>query len=191
MSVKILTMLQCYERQFTPWACSVASITILLNTWFSLYGHKTQQTQQQVLDISGQEWWTRAVTTARGVCLEELYDLVPIVYRAYGCLVTVSLVYMDRTQQNIKLFFDMLEMVLRDPDQQILVNFDYNALHDISTTQSGHISPILDMHRTSGLVCILDVDDETVPYWVHIERLIYSMTIQTNCRKHSWPTRGY
>jgi hypothetical protein len=63
MSVKILTMLQCYERQFTPWACSVASITILLNTWFSLYGHKTQQTQQQVLDISGQEWWTRAVTT--------------------------------------------------------------------------------------------------------------------------------
>ena len=42
----------------------IASITILLNTWFSLYNvHKTKQTQQQVLDISGQEWWTRAVTT--------------------------------------------------------------------------------------------------------------------------------
>ena len=126
-----------------------------------------------------------------GVCLEELYDLVSIVYRAYGCLVTVSLVYMDRTQQNIKLFFDMLEMVLCDPDQQILVNFDYNALHGTSATQSGHISPILDIHRTSGMVCILDVDDETAPYWVRVERLIYSMTIQTNCRKHSWPTRGY
>jgi hypothetical protein len=62
-SVKLFTMLQCYERQFTVWACSVASITILLNTWFSLYGHQTKQTQQQVLDISGQAWWTRAVTT--------------------------------------------------------------------------------------------------------------------------------
>jgi hypothetical protein len=118
MPVKLFTMLQCYERQFTVWACSVASITILLNTWFSLCGHKTKQTQQQVLDLSGQAWWTQAVTTARGVCLEELCDLIPIVYQAYGCRATVSLVYMDLCfQQNIQLFLDVLETVLHNIDQ--------------------------------------------------------------------------
>jgi hypothetical protein len=92
------------------------------------------------------------------------------------------MVHMDLCfQQNIQLFLDMLETVLHNTDQQMIVNFDYNALHSITTTQSGHFSPVLDMHRTSGMICILDVDDDTVPYWVPVEQLIYSMTIQTTC----------
>ncbi|MBY0472463.1 phytochelatin synthase family protein [bacterium] len=169
-----------YVPQFNDRACSVASVTMVLNAarkdW-KLSADDALITQQTLLDKPGLETWKKAVGDGgKGVTLDELGGYVEKAFQAAGFtkVETEIVHFKDTSPTSLKKLREILNSNEKSERSFVIINF----LQGIYTGDAdiGHIAPIgtYDSGKKSALV--MDPDRSWyVPYWVSDEVLLKGM----------------
>ena len=182
-----------YLPQHNDAACSVASVTMLVNAARSgqkLTSEDELATSVGLLKKVGDQKWEEAVGSKHiGVDLDQLRDLTEKSLKAYGIKnPTVTVVHTNDTSAETKkkLHADLLENEKTNKNF-ILINFIqgvYTGDADI-----GHIAPIAAYDSKKKKVLVFDPDRQWYePYWVSEDTLLEGMATKD---KGSDKYRGY
>lgn len=183
-----------YVPQFSGSACSVASVSMVINAALSRRERTSDDkvvSQAELLDrVRVEGWKSRIVGIGiRGTTLEQLGRIVEAVFKEYkfeGAKVRVVHVAGATT--------DVLEGLRKDLRENersgrnfIIANFDQKMFTDDAS--AGHIAPIGAYDEKLRRVLILDPDREYYePYWVSDENFLRGMATKDVMAKVN---RGY
>jgi hypothetical protein len=182
-------MVSFYVPQFHGAACSVASVTQILNAALSERGKKTGLSaddrwleQPALLEKVKVESWKERVLggnllktgLSRGVTLDQLAQISEAAFKDAGFTKAQATVH--RFDGDLPAAKAALLRLLQENEQStrdfLLANFDQKRFTD--DAEVGHISPIGAFDaQSSGKVLIFDTDHEYYePYWVSVETLL-------------------
>lgn len=173
-----------YVPQITESACSVASVTMILN---AARAHMAKAADDKlILQTSliekSPEWNARinkegwGVKKAHGTSLDLLRDLTETAFRANGFLdIEVKAIHVrDLSDKTLKTVHDALVENEKSAFDFMIANFSQKNFTD--DADAGHISPIAAYDAKTKRVLILDVDrDWYEPYWVEERKFIEGM----------------
>ena len=189
---KLKHLLESYVPQFNQYACSAASVAIVINTIHRLKGNTenfTPITQQALLDrIDAVHWRDRlsekghkgrhGVTLAdlQRICIEVL-DAHKISYEAIDAL------YLKETMPDLNIkkrqVRNKLIQLATSSNDFILAYFTQGEL--VGEWFGSHVSPIGSFDPEKQSVLMLDVDPEVNgPYWVSFDRFFISLVGSNN-----------
>ncbi|CAO3435825.1 phytochelatin synthase family protein [Azospirillum doebereinerae] len=168
-----------YVPQSTGSACSLASVTMMLNALRGLPGLASERlvTQRQLLDAVGDERWREAVAeNGEGVSFTELELYVRRSLDAYGLSNAEVEVFRPRDASPETLA--ELRRILTENEQGdsdiILLAYDQGTL--TGDLGYGHIAPLGAYDAASRRVLIMDPDRSWyVPYWSSDVKLLDAM----------------
>ena len=151
-----------YTAQQSGSACSIASVTMLLNALrvgAPLTTDDELVTQPGLIKKTGDAAWANS-----GVVLDELGDKVRASLKAYGLEKYSAKVIHVNAALTKKKFVEMLVANERSRSDVILINYIQGSLTDDSPI--GHIAPIGAYDAKTDRVLVLDPDREWYePYW--------------------------
>jgi hypothetical protein len=173
-----------YVPQFNGAACSLASVTMVLNAARSrLPRHSETRVilQQELLSQIGGEWKRRVapflgLSSVRGVTLDLLARFAQEAFRRNGFPnAKAEAVRLDaRDAESLARLRRDLEANEASASDFILLNFDQKWLTD--DTSVGHIAPVGAYDSARRRVLVMEPDREWYePYWVSDERLLGAM----------------
>ncbi len=168
-----------YVPQVTGSACSLASVTMMLNALRGLPGTAAERlvTQKQLLDAVGDEQWRQAVAEdGEGISFTELELYVRRSLDAYG--LTNAEVEVFRPRDASPHTLAELRRILAENEQSdgdiILVAFDQGTL--TGDVGYGHIAPLGAYDAAKKRVLLMDPDRSWyVPYWSSDAKLLEAM----------------
>ncbi len=164
--------------QFTSSACSIASVTALVNGLAGLppLAEDTILSQPELLDLTGRpEWATLSAEGGDGVTFAQLVEFTTAALAARGMTQGVSTL---RPTTDDPVTLDALRVALATneaaADTAILVYFNQGVV--TGDWDGPHISPIGAYDAGSDRVLILEVDQEWyIPYWTPVPVLLAAM----------------
>ena len=167
-----------YVPQATGSACSLASVTMMLNALRGLPGLAAERliTQRELLDAVGDDHWRSAVAEdGEGISFTELEVYVRRSLRAYGLSADVE-VFRPRDASPRTLA--ELRRILTENEQSdgdiILLAFDQGTL--TGDVGFGHIAPLGAYDPATRRALIMDPDRSWyVPYWTSDAKLLDAM----------------
>lgn len=167
-----------YVQQATGSACSVASVTMLLNALRGLPASATERliTQHGLLEELDDDAWKAAVAeNGDGISFSDLEGYVRRSLATYGIRADVE---MFRPPDDSPATLARLRRILteneRSAEDIILIAFDQGTLTGDVTV--GHIAPLGAYDAETGRVLVMDVDRAWyVPYWSSVEKLLEAM----------------
>ncbi len=190
-SVDYWNLASFYIPQFNELACSVASVTMILNgitrAGRSLKAEDTNVTQAKLMErINAFNWKDRVtpggVNGEVGLTLDQLETVVREALRQYG----VSNHEIDRVEVTngdaaaLEKFRKALAANEENGNDYILIHFLQDVVTDAQGGPYPHISPIGAYDKTNKRVLIMDVDRKWYePYWVSDERVLLAMSKKT------------
>lgn len=168
-----------YVPQATGSACSLASVTMMLNALRGLPGLASDRlvTQKQLLDAVGDDEWRRAVAEdGEGVSFTELELYVRRSLDAYG--LSGAEVEVFRPRDSSPQTLAELRRILKENEQSdgdiILVAYDQGTL--TGDVGYGHIAPLGAYDAATRRVLMMDPDRSWyVPYWSSDVKLLEAM----------------
>ena len=180
-----------YVSQFNELACSVASVTMVLNgitrAGRTIKADETNITQEKLLDsVNAVNWKQRVMPGAldeeKGVSLDQLETVVKEAFRQYD----VSNYEIERVavfQADAKTLLEFRSALSANEangKDYILIHYIQDVVTEAPGGPYPHISPIGAYDKSQKRVLIMDVDREWYePYWVSDERLLLSMSKKT------------
>lgn len=190
-------LISYYVPQLNNYACSAASISIILNA-AKTTEIKTTDTavisQKHLLDTVKAEHWAKRLRLlgykgSHGTSLEILEKIVQESFKKNGFPNTLTQKehVTEITPQIKQKVEQMLIENEKNSEDFILVNFNQRSFTD--DTDAGHISPVGAYDETHKQVLILDTDREYYePYWISLDTLLEGMhTMDSGSKKY----RGY
>lgn len=167
-----------YVPQATGSACSLASVTMMLNALRGLPGLASERliTQKQLLDAVGDDHWRAAVAEdGEGISFTELEVYVRRGLDAYGLTAEVEVF---RPQDSSPQTLAELRRILTENEQSegdiILLAFDQGTL--TGDAGYGHIAPLGAYDPATRRVLVMDPDRSWyVPYWSSDIKLLDAM----------------
>jgi hypothetical protein len=182
-----------YTAQQTGAACSIASVTMIINGARSgqkLSADEQLATQDSVLKKTGDEAWTKAVGShGFGVTLDQLGKYTEEAFKAYGFpKVHVTVVHTEDTSPatEAKLHQALIQNE-KSANDFILINFIQGAY--TGDADVGHIAPIAAFDAQADRALVMDPDREWYePYWVSEKTLLKGMATKDPV---SGKNRGY
>jgi Phytochelatin synthase len=191
--------------QFSPSACSVASVAAMLNSARARVSGTAGEpfvTQAEILDrVDAVHWKDRMSPKGhggrRGLPLDLLGAAVESSLAAYQIpYERVEVVDLSANQPEIALRKELLTRRLADFNESIetFIIAHFNQGMFTGDLHLPHISPVGAYDPENKLVLILDVDtDQIEPYWVHVEAFIEGMTSDYHgiLRRYGYSGGGY
>ena len=167
-----------YVPQETDSACSVASITMLLNALRGLPALNEDEvlTQAGVLHAVGSERWTmQTAENGNGVTFAELSRYVRLSLNAFHLDADIEVWKpADHFAATLKKLRQMLVANERNDRDIVLAYFNQGVL--TGSWDGPHISPIAAYDAGRGQILIMDVDRKWyIPYWASDDKLIEAM----------------
>jgi len=168
-----------YVPQFNGAACSVASVTMILNAARASLSKDSETKlvlQQALLDQVGGEWKKRIAPTlglsaVRGVTLDLLAKFAQDAFVKNGFPKAQATVVRNPSLQQLRNDLSQNETSASD---FMLINFDQKVFTDDSV--AGHVAPIAAYDSQNRRVLVMDPDREWYePYWVSDEVLLKAM----------------
>ena len=169
-----------YTAQQTGSACSLASVTMVMNGARSMKKLTVDDelvTQDSLLKKTGSTLWQRA-TAAKlgfGVTLDQLGELVGQSFKAYGFNgAKVEVVHAENAQDIKTRLHQALVENEKSSNDFIIINFNQKIY--TGDAEVGHIAPIAAYDAVKKKVLVLDPDRQWYePYWVSEETLLAGM----------------
>ncbi len=184
---KLNHLLQSYVPQFNRYACSAASVAIMVNAIGSLKGNKENfapVTQQALLDnVDAVHWGERLSQKGykgrHGVSLADLQIICIEALDAHGISYeTIDALYLKETMPDLngkkRQIRRKLIHMARSGNDFILAYFTQGVL--TGEWFGSHVSPVVTFDPEKQTVLMLDVDPEVNgPYWVSFDRFFISL----------------
>lgn len=189
---KLKHLLQSYVPQFNRYACSAASVAIMVNAIGSLKGNKENfvpTTQQTLLDNVDAVHWRERLSQKgykgrHGVSLADLQIICIEALDAHGISYeTVDVLILKETMPDLngkkrQIRRKLIQMATSDNDF-ILAYFTQGVL--AGEWFGSHVSPVGTFDPEKQTVLMLDVDPEVNgPYWVSFDRFFNSLVGSSN-----------
>jgi hypothetical protein len=176
-------MMPYYTAQQTGAACSVASVSMVINaarTEQALTADDELATQNNVLKKTADEEWTKAVgDKGGGRTLDQLGVVTEKAFKAYGFdHATVEVIHVDdlSAATRYKIHNALVENE-KGPKDFIIANFIQGVY--TGDADAGHIAPVAAFDTKTKRVLILDPDrDWYEPYWVSEDTFVKGMNTQ-------------
>lgn len=176
------SLMPYYVSQFGPYACSVASITMLVNASRYKSPLTTKDdlaVQEDVLEKANIQEWKEHVGGKgddHGISLDLMKIVLPAALNAYGLKkFSVDVVHMEGDATAV--LRHVLEQYEKTDNCFVIANYSQCELTGDPEACGGHYSPIGAYDSARRRVLILDVDRRWVePYWVDEQLLIKAMT---------------
>ncbi|MBP2297415.1 phytochelatin synthase family protein [Azospirillum picis] len=167
-----------YVPQTTGSACSLASVTMMLNALRGLPAAASERlvTARDLLDRLDDDHWRAAVAEdGEGVSFGELADYVRRSLDAYGIAADVEVWRpRDASPETLAELRRILADNERSADDIILLAFDQGTL--TGDVGLGHIAPLGAYDPATGRALVMDPDRAWyVPYWTPDARLLDAM----------------
>jgi hypothetical protein len=188
-----------YVGQQTGAACSVASVTMVMNAarathpLAALTSEDELISQNSLLKKVGDESWTQATDDSKslhkGVTLDRLGELVGKTFKAYGYEgARIQVVHFDDdSAKSLAQLHAALESNEKSADDFIILNFNQGIY--TGDADAGHIAPLAAFDRRTRQALVMDPDRQWYePYWVSERTLLKGMATPD---KASGKTRGY
>jgi hypothetical protein len=183
-----------YTTQFNGKACSVASISMIINATRnkeSLTSDDKLVNQEDLLKKVNDKLWSDAVNMSKpggGVALDDLKAKVEESFKAYGIKnFKVEVNHMEDTASSRDHLHKLLVENEKSSKDFILANFIQGSF--TGDSDIGHISPVGAYDAKRKRVLILDIDHEWYePYWVSEETFASGMATVDKQANHA---RGY
>ena len=189
---KLKYLLQSYVSQFNRYACSAASVAILINAIKS--GNSVQEnfkpvTQEVLLaNVDAVHWKERLSREGHkgrhGVTLEDLRIICIEALDAYGISYeTIDALYLKETMPDLNV---KKRQVCRKLIQMATSSNDFILAYFTQGELTGewfgsHVSPVGTFDPEKKTVLMLDVDPEVNgPYWVSFDRFFISLVGSNN-----------
>ena len=173
-------MIPYYTTQQTGSACSVASVTMVVNaarTGQELTADDELVTQNSLLKRVSDDEWIKAVgDKGRGRSLDQLGPLVERSFKAYGFNHTrAEVVHVDdESPATQKKLHDALVANEKSTGDFIILNFIQGVY--TGDADAGHIAPIAAYDAKKKRALVMDPDREWYePYWVSETTLLKGM----------------
>lgn len=181
-----------YVSQFNEAACSVASLTSVVNAIRKskpLTSDDKLISQEAILDkVTALDWKKRIVEKdgvggARGTTLEQLGQIADAALKAYGIKGSVQILHVEDTKpKTIAAIKSVLAKNEKSRTNFIIANFIQSAFTDDS--EAGHISPVGAYDAASDRVLVMDVDREWYePYWVSTAQFVKGLATKDSGAK--------
>jgi hypothetical protein len=180
-----------YVSQFNEFACSVASVTMVLNgvtrAGRTLKAEETNVTQDKLLDkVKAVNWKERlmpgGLNAEKGLSLDQLETVVKEAFRQYDVPhYAIERVEVSNTDETTLLKFrNDLSVNEGNGNDYILIHYIQDVVTEAPGGPYPHISPIGAYDKTNKRVLVMDVDrDWYEPYWVSDERLLLAISKKT------------
>ncbi len=191
-SDKLKHLLQSYVPQFNRYACSAASVAIMVNAIVNLKGNKENFvpiTQQALLDNVDAVHWRERLSQKgykgrHGVSLTDLQIICIEALDAHGISYeTIDALYLKETMPDLngkkrQIRRKLIQMATSGNDF-ILAYFTQGVL--TGEWFGSHVSPVGTFDPEKQTVLMLDVDPEVNgPYWVPFDRFFISLVGSNN-----------
>jgi len=185
------SLMPYYVPQFGPYACSVASITMIVNAARYKSPLTTKDdlaVQEDVLEKANIQEWKDHVGGKgddHGISLDLMKIVLPAALNVYGLKkFSVDVIHMagDTAQAILR---KTLEAYEKSDNSFLIANFSQCELTGDPEACGGHYSPVGAYDSVNRRVLILDVDRRWVePYWVDEGKLVQAMqTVDTGAKK--------
>jgi hypothetical protein len=186
------SLIPYYVPQFGPYACSVASITMLVNAARYKSPLTTKDdlaVQEDVLDKANIQEWKDHVGGKgddHGISLDLMRIVMPAALSVYGLKkFTVDVIHMDGASNAPAILRKVLEDYEKTDNSFLIANYSQCELTGDPEACGGHYSPVGAYDSVNRRVLILDVDRRWVePYWVDEGKLVQAMsTVDTGAKQ--------
>lgn len=189
---KLKHLLQSYVPQFNRYACSAASVAIMVNAIHRLKDNIenfTPITQQTLLDNVDAVYWRERLSQKgykgrHGVSLADLHIICIETLDALGISYeTIDALYLKETMPDLnakkrQIRRKLIQMATSGNDF-ILAYFTQGVL--TGDWFGSHVSPVVTFDPEKQTVLMLDVDPEVNgPYWVSFDRFFISLVGSNN-----------
>ena len=171
-----------YVHQFNERACSVASVTMVVNglrSQVELTAADELLTQNKLLKSVGYPKWARDVSPdGESVTIEEMADYLRKALDQFGTRqYDIEAVRVDVRDKNLRAKVrKMLIENEKSDDDFVLVVFWQAALTDDPDGETGHVAPLAAFDAERDRALVFDPDREWYePYWVPLDALIDGM----------------
>lgn len=183
-----------YVGQFTETACSVASVTMVINAARAALNRGSSivpVTQRAVLDAVGSSKWRAGVECddGDGATLRQLASYLESGVSAFmpSPLSMAAIALLEPSADDLQSFRDRLADSERARGTWIIANYHMECVR--GSGDYGHFSPVGAYDYWRDRVLLLDVyRKELEPYWVPTERLFAGMAMPS---KTDGEPRGY
>jgi hypothetical protein len=174
-------MLTFYLRQLNPYSCSVASVSIVLNTILARM-NKTHMSipidqEQLLLKVPTANWKEKVSIPGfqgkHGLSIQELGMVVKATLKAFEIpYKKINTIPIHERLKNLKkeksLLFSLLMKFCKEKNHYIIAHFTQGVY--TGDWFGGHISPVGSFDPENRRVLILDVDEHIdAPYWVSFD----------------------
>jgi hypothetical protein len=182
-----------YIAQRNNSSCSLAIATMVVNAMRGnrlLYANDPLATQDKLLQMVNDKPWIEGVKPdGIGVTLEQLYALLPKVFRAYGLKnFSIEIVHVDSESSQIKKRLNQ-DLVESEETGLTFIIANFNQKFISKTMDVGHFAPVGAYDSKTQRVLLMDPDREFFePYWVPENLFLQSLATWDNDAKNY---RGY
>ena len=191
------SLISFYAPQFNDYACSVASVTNVINAARAKTPKTADDaviTQLAILDkVTAEQWKPRVnkegVNGSHGVDLDQLGVIVEATFKAYGFpKASEKVIHVSDASVKTKAeITKALQENEKSSHDYIIANFNQQAFTDDADV--GHIAPVGAYDAEKKRVLVLDPDRQYYePYWISLDTFISGMTTTD---KGSKKNRGY
>jgi len=193
-----------FAYQFNEAACSVASVSTILNAANLILDQKSVSsriTQQEILKRVDVANWSARVSpegfrNRRGLPVDSLGMVVKKTFEEYeipcSSLVTTPLIGSSRSDAVKKELFQKLAHFQYHRNCFLIAHFNQGVF--LKGLHLPHISPVMSVDMENKMVCILDVDPEvSEPYWVSFDNFWKAVSWRYDgiLRRHGYESGGY
>jgi len=187
---KLKHLLQSYVPQFNRYACSAASVAIMVNAIHRWKGKKNFEpvTQQALLNSVDAIHWKERLSRKgykgrHGVSLADLEIICIKALNVYGILYeTIDALYLKASMPDLNVKKRQVRKLIQmatSTNDFILAYFTQGEL--TGEWFGSHVSPVGSFDPEKQTVLMLDVDPEVNgPYWVSFDRFFNSLVGSTN-----------
>jgi hypothetical protein len=193
-----------YIPQHNDYSCSLASVTMVVNTAMARKFKNTEWTAAappDVLKKVGSENWAEKVSEPgfngrHGVSLKTLETVTKEALAAFGVpaesVRVISFEYRKPADPAKKA--ELLKMLAeneKSPDDFMIAYYDQSKAVDGEWTGFEHVSPVGAFDAKNNRVLIMDVDRKWyIPYWLPFDLFADSLTIQEDKGNPDFQTGG-